>query len=443
MSLYKFLCSGIGFVAEEDGTWAEGLWQGLRPVLIVFFALVAAAAVGYSIFLGFLLAKSEDAAKRKQAKSRIIKTIFGLFVILVLVSVVLSGFIDSITTNTKDRVRFEIEEMNFSLTEVNGSPKQLIVRRDGAIVSDKVEFVKVAGIGTIHNGKAFSSSETGIASVNVLYEGKYVAEVLINVRPVGEPPPPKEKDIIPGATPTAAPAPGTPGTGSSSGKSGDTGVTIPPPTVAGDGTPLGDMRAWCESNLFGRSGYAQLGTPHRTSYANGPYMTHYKNGSAQVSHGAYFFDCSSFTGFIANRFGRTINSTSGAQKESAIGVGKTKTFTTDPQPGDWFFTPGHVGIYLGQIGTVKEFGTFGNTYSGHIYIHVSGGTGNGQGFPYSTSTDASSSKKYNKYMKGACYGSMTKQSNGTFKSGSNTVEFGRMFDFTNGSIRFSPYALKP
>jgi len=62
----------------------EEFRDDLLPYLVVIFALVAAASVGYAIFLGLQLAKAEDEGKRKQAKKRIMSTLAGLFIVVIL-----------------------------------------------------------------------------------------------------------------------------------------------------------------------------------------------------------------------------------------------------------------------------------------------------------------------------------------------------------------------
>ena len=66
--------------------WATELVWDLQIYLIVLFSVVGSAATAYAIFLGTLLAKAEDEGKRKEAKSRIFKTIAGLFIIVILAS---------------------------------------------------------------------------------------------------------------------------------------------------------------------------------------------------------------------------------------------------------------------------------------------------------------------------------------------------------------------
>jgi len=71
--------------------------EELKPVLIVLFSVVGAAAIGYSIYLGFMLAKAEDDGKRQEAKKRIIKTIVGLFIIVILTVVLFTkSFLDAL-----------------------------------------------------------------------------------------------------------------------------------------------------------------------------------------------------------------------------------------------------------------------------------------------------------------------------------------------------------
>jgi hypothetical protein len=86
--------------------WATELIENLQPVLIGIFAVVGSVATGYAIFLGASLAKAEDESKRQQAKSRIVKTLIGLFIVLVLSLFLIGnppllvnmGLLDGVTT---------------------------------------------------------------------------------------------------------------------------------------------------------------------------------------------------------------------------------------------------------------------------------------------------------------------------------------------------------
>jgi len=68
--------------------WTIPLQQELVIILMILFALVGAAGVGYAIFLGIMLAKAEDEGKRKQAKKRMLSTVAGLLIIVILTMLV-------------------------------------------------------------------------------------------------------------------------------------------------------------------------------------------------------------------------------------------------------------------------------------------------------------------------------------------------------------------
>lgn len=53
------------------------------------------------------------------------------------------------------------------------------------------------------------------------------------------------------------------------------------------------------------------------------------------------FDCSGFTSYVYGKLGISLPHSSSAQRGMA-------RYTSNPQPGDLYFTPGHVGIYLGN-----------------------------------------------------------------------------------------------
>ena len=84
--------------------WALDLLDDIWPILIAVFAVVGAVATAYAIYLGVLLAKAEDEGKRQQAKSRIIKTTVGIFIILVLTTTLFNPlFFNAVLRGTTDR----------------------------------------------------------------------------------------------------------------------------------------------------------------------------------------------------------------------------------------------------------------------------------------------------------------------------------------------------
>jgi len=79
------------------------LTNGLFGVLTIIFSVVGALAVAYAIFLGVMLAKAESESKRKEAKSRIGKTLAGLFIIVILMTVFVGEFVGGLFFGTRDR----------------------------------------------------------------------------------------------------------------------------------------------------------------------------------------------------------------------------------------------------------------------------------------------------------------------------------------------------
>lgn len=96
--------NGLMSFHGSPNNWMKDLIADLRPYIISIFAVVAAAGVGYAIYLAFLLAKAEDQGKRKEAKGRILKTCIGLGIIVVLTVALFSNeFLDGLSVNTKNR----------------------------------------------------------------------------------------------------------------------------------------------------------------------------------------------------------------------------------------------------------------------------------------------------------------------------------------------------
>lgn len=65
--------------------WVVKLFDYLYPILYAIMAVVGAAGVIYSVYLGVQLAKAEDQPKRDEAKKRLITTVIAVAVTLVLI----------------------------------------------------------------------------------------------------------------------------------------------------------------------------------------------------------------------------------------------------------------------------------------------------------------------------------------------------------------------
>lgn len=71
--------------------WSQlSMQEGMIVILRIIFVLVSAASVFYALYLVFMLAKAEDASKRKQAKDRIIKTLATIVIVLILAGIVMA-----------------------------------------------------------------------------------------------------------------------------------------------------------------------------------------------------------------------------------------------------------------------------------------------------------------------------------------------------------------
>jgi len=88
----------------QGADWALNLLDDIGVFLVIVLALVGAVVVGYSIYLGFQLAKADDEGKRQKAKKRIIATLAGLFIIVILSTTLFNPvFYEAIFRNTTDR----------------------------------------------------------------------------------------------------------------------------------------------------------------------------------------------------------------------------------------------------------------------------------------------------------------------------------------------------
>jgi H+/Cl- antiporter ClcA len=100
----------INFLGSEQANWALDLMEDILPIMLAIFAVIGAVATGYAIYLGTMLAKAEDEGKRKQAKSRIVKTVVGIFIILVLASTLFNPlFFNEVFRGTTDRGEYANE----------------------------------------------------------------------------------------------------------------------------------------------------------------------------------------------------------------------------------------------------------------------------------------------------------------------------------------------
>jgi len=397
MNLLRFLGDGI---VIEEGTWGQEMLAEIQPILLAILSLVGAVAVGYAIFLGASLAKAEDESRRRQAKSRITKTLAGLFIIVILCTTMMipgpdeTTFLSNILTGTVNRVHYRIETVNFEM----GKPMQIILYRNGKRVdggsnaaqsgarntentkfnnrtahanlsqpsggaSFTVEDPGDAGISIESNG-VITAQGPGSGTIRIRYESDGSGRVTtfyqtIYIRRENQPPPPPER-------PVDLPPPG---------------FDLPPSGGAPPGSTGKSLQDFLNlaASFIGRSGYTQVmpeGVPNRNTVN---YLSHHFIEGERVDMAIRYFDCSSFTNFLFASVDVQIGTDTGAQKTSTQARRVQKK---DLQPGDlvgWRVTDvngvgsGHVGIYLGNVGPVKEFGTFGKEISGeHMYIHCSG-----------------------------------------------------------------------
>jgi len=199
-----------------EANWATRLVFDLQPYLYVIFALVAAVSVGYAVYLGFMLAKAEDEGKRKQAKSRIIKTLAGLFIIMVLSTFILPlgtggvpllvssgmlGDVRDMTPGVEYRIVLETptgHRARLYLDDARGGVPLILQKRNNGVSLGAWESVEVSvgsdymyawsggGIGSVsRTGNVFDRfSATDVGSVTVTsYDksGSVIAQITIEI----------------------------------------------------------------------------------------------------------------------------------------------------------------------------------------------------------------------------------------------------------------------
>ena len=89
MNLFSLLgasVSGWADLADQlKQDWIKQMFDILSPILWAIMAVVGAAGIVYSVFLGVNLARAEDQSKRDEAKKRLITTIIAVAVVVVLI----------------------------------------------------------------------------------------------------------------------------------------------------------------------------------------------------------------------------------------------------------------------------------------------------------------------------------------------------------------------
>lgn len=75
----------IKYTFYGNYAWLNQVYKTLPPILYALLGIVGGAGITYSIILGVNLAKADGDDARKKATSRLINTIIGVAILLVLV----------------------------------------------------------------------------------------------------------------------------------------------------------------------------------------------------------------------------------------------------------------------------------------------------------------------------------------------------------------------
>jgi murein DD-endopeptidase MepM/ murein hydrolase activator NlpD len=259
-----------GIVFDEAQTWGDELWGQIHPIIIGILAIVGAVAAGYAIFLGMNIAKATDEEKRKQAKGRMVKTVIGLFIVVILFSVMTipgpgggATFLESILSGTTNRMAYATGPVDFLIDNDN---KQLVLYRDGKPVTQMgpngVEFrVSVAGEAglSVNSQGVITATSTGAGVVEFLFMGAVLFEEVVFIWPVGTflPPPPNTPSPPPSAPPPPPP-PVTPPVNPPPGGSGGDAPGIHPANGVFSHWPVAAARGSASS-----SGFAYISSRNR------------------------------------------------------------------------------------------------------------------------------------------------------------------------------------
>jgi hypothetical protein len=448
MGILNFL-SHSGGVMLEEGTWGQELWSNMLPILGAIFAVVGAAATGYAIFLGINLAKATDESKRQQAKKRITSTLAGLFIVVILFSTMTipgsdgQTLVGRVLVGTKNMVHYQLDTVNFQV----GGHMRVGVYINGVWTTDEVEVRIVspgsAGLRIVTDGQASSTSQvasqmtsgrargttssgvtrrivadsSGSGVIEILYQGRVIFTQTIFIRAVGATVPrerPPGVSAPPSPAPPALPHQGKPDSGN---------VWVDPDDPTNHWSPDQPMEPWVEppstgrplqdfinlgASFLGRSGYAQVGTPNNRTESH---VSFQMINNQRVYVDLRWFDCGTFVQFMMASIGLQIENTSIRDQMNRLGHLLPRGAT--PEPGDIVGWPGHVGIYVGDMGNMRRFGTFGADVSGpHTILHSSGARGNGAGYFFSPSTRWSDGQRFNAHMRGVCFDTLNMSRSG-------------------------------
>lgn len=133
----------------SSGSWGTDLMTGLKGVMLPIFLVIGSVGSVYALFLGFMIAKAEDESKRKAAKSRMIKTLMGVFLLVFLFTLLMSN---DWFEGTTSRPKYEaVHQLDLSSAQAEGVPlpgdrKYSIVwtdQPDGAVWIENGNVVKV------------------------------------------------------------------------------------------------------------------------------------------------------------------------------------------------------------------------------------------------------------------------------------------------------------
>lgn len=126
----------------SSGSWGTDLMTGLKGVMLPIFLVIGSVGSVYALFLGFMIAKAEDESKRKAAKSRMIKTLMGVFLLVFLFTLLMSN---DWFEGTTSRPKYEaVHQLDLSSAQAEGIPLMINgvpvdATKHGIIWSDQPE----------------------------------------------------------------------------------------------------------------------------------------------------------------------------------------------------------------------------------------------------------------------------------------------------------------
>lgn len=175
----------LGETITSVGEWGEPLQTGMLQILGYIFSILTAVSVFYALFLAVKLATATDDAKRKQAKSRVTKTIASIIIILILAGMAFGA--DYFWNGTTQGTTYTLQSNSFPLSQVNngtGVTIRLQANSTNATGTITYSIVNSTAPGASIVGNNLKASGAGNVTIRATLNGETVlSEEVIYILP--------------------------------------------------------------------------------------------------------------------------------------------------------------------------------------------------------------------------------------------------------------------